>query len=76
MTFSKVDDPPLPFEEDEEEPVRYCEAETFRGTYYDPPEFCEEEALPGSDYCEGHDPDVAEGRAAERAEAMREERYV
>lgn len=51
-----------------------CAAETRPATWIDPPEFCEEDALPGSEFCYGHDPDGAAADAAEaRAEALREE---
>lgn len=38
-------------------------------SYYaagDPPDLCEEEALPGSDYCQTHDPDAQIDREEER----------
>lgn len=59
----------------EEEEVVYCTGETRRATAESPAEFCEEEALPGSDLCYWCDPDGAAFDAAEaRAEALREER--
>lgn len=57
MTFAKVDDPPLPFDEPDLYP---CAAETRRATFYDPPEFCENDAEPGSEFCASHDPDAFE----------------
>lgn len=42
---------------DPEEP---CAAEVRRRTYYDPPEFCENDAEPGSEFCRSHDPDAFE----------------
>lgn len=54
-----------------------CAAETRRATYIDPPEYCEEDALPGSDFCYWHDPDGAEADHAEAlAEARREDMYL
>ena len=50
-----------------------CEAEVWRGGYYDPPEFCDEEALPGTDFCAGHDPDALEDYLVTQAEARRED---
>lgn len=35
------------------EPV-YCNAVVFAGNRIDPPEFCDEEAEPGTEYCERH----------------------
>jgi len=40
--------------------IRYCQALLFAETRVDPAEFCDNEALPDSDYCEDHqnaDPD-------------------
>ena len=34
--------------------TRYCEAVVIRETRQDPAEYCENEALEDSDYCEGH----------------------
>lgn len=56
-----------------EEEVFYCAAETRAGSYYDPPEFCEEEVEVDGDLCYWHDPDGAEAdRADSIAEARRE----
>lgn len=35
----------------------YCPAQTFRGTRFEPPEFCEEEVENGGDFCARHDED-------------------
>lgn len=39
-------------------------------------ELCLHEALPGSDYCGIHDPDVQRDFLDERADAMRKGEYV
>lgn len=31
-----------------------CQGYTSYGSYYEPPTFCEEDALPGSDFCRRH----------------------
>lgn len=51
--------------------VRYCAEEVRPGDLESPPEFCEEEALEGSDFCYSHDPD---GAAADHADALAEAR--
>lgn len=54
-----------------EEPV-YCNEEIRPGTLEDPPEFCENEAIEDSEFCELHDPDVLDSLLEDRAEARRE----
>jgi hypothetical protein len=39
---------------------RYCVAELIHATRQDPAEFCEQEALPDSEFCEKHDEDQRE----------------
>lgn len=50
-----------------------CQAELRRATYWDPPELCEEESLPDSDFCAGHDPDRLDAYLESLAEARRED---
>ena len=33
---------------------RPCEAMIHPGSYYDQPSYCDEEAIPGADYCHAH----------------------
>jgi hypothetical protein len=62
-----------PEEEHDEEP-RYCTGQLGGGSYYDPPEFCENEVEGDGDLCYYCDPDGAAADAAEaRAEARKEE---
>ena len=34
--------------------VRFCDYQISPGTYLDPPEYCDAEAQPDSDYCKAH----------------------
>ena len=64
-------------DDDGQEFIPYpCEHEIALGTLHDPPAFCENDALPGSEFCEAHDPDFIEDRLVERAEAAREDTYL
>lgn len=49
-----------------------CGFETRPATWIDPPEFCEEDAVPGREFCERHDPDAVEDYLVDQAEAARE----
>lgn len=51
-----------------EEDARPCLAEAHPGSHLEPPTYCDEEAIEGSDYCRGHDPDAAADRLEELAE--------
>jgi hypothetical protein len=42
--------------------ARPCEAMLRRATYYDPPEYCDEDAAEDSDFCPRHDPDAEDPR--------------
>jgi len=48
----------------------YCEAQLYAGTYFQPAEYCEEEAAEGSEYCQAHADaaDAAEDAAISWAE--------
>lgn len=49
-----------------------CSEEVRPATYYDPPEYCENDAAPGSDFCYEHDPDLIADLLEARAEARRD----
>lgn len=66
--FSAVDEP-LPEPEPDPEPCQYLER---LGSYYDAPEWCEEDALPGSDFCHRHDPDAEDDLRISLAEDRRD----
>lgn len=73
LAYALTDEPlPLDFEEEEPAPEP-CAFEIRHATYYDPPEFCEEDALPGSEFCAAHDPDAYDDYLEERAERLRED---
>lgn len=57
----------------EEEFPEPCAFETRRASYYDPPEFCWNDAVPGSEFCESHDPDAYDDWLIGQAEARKEE---
>lgn len=65
--FSAVDEP-LPEPEPDPEP---CEFLIDLGSYSDPPLYCDEDALPGSEFCARHDPDAEDDLAVQRAEDKR-----
>lgn len=65
-----------PVSHDCEPEPRYCAAETHGATSVSPADYCEEEALDGSELCYWHDPDGAAFDAEERrADADREEGF-
>lgn len=39
------------------EPVK-CEYQVFRGSFFDPPEYCPNDAEPGETYCLDHLPEI------------------
>lgn len=50
-----------------------CGYETRHATAIDPPEYCENDALEGSEFCDMHDPDARDDYLAEQAEARKED---
>lgn len=51
-----------------------CSAMTRPATQLDPPEFCEDDALEGSAYCTGHDPDAYDDYLVSRGEERQDAR--
>lgn len=61
---------PQPDDEPVEPYPNQCEWQTFRGTLEEPPEYCEEFAITGDNFCAQHaeqDPDAARDWANEQA---------
>lgn len=56
------------------DPEDGCAFEVRRPTFIDPPEYCEEESVPGSEFCAGHDPDALDDALEAVAEARKEAR--
>lgn len=57
---------------------RTCQKQVFRGRISpapEPPEFCDSEAEPFSDFCAEHDPDTLWDLADQAFDAMREGYY-
>jgi hypothetical protein len=50
----------------------FCPAQTYRGSRFEPSEYCETEVADHGDFCEKHDED---DRADEAYERMRDARY-
>lgn len=75
MSVDMFPDPAIEYliEHAPEEDPEPCAAETRAATYLDPPEFCEEDSLPGSEFCAGHDPDAYDDHLESLAEARRED---
>ena len=53
-TGTSVGDAEIYVDEEQDPPIFYCAAVVYRGSYYEPTEYCENEVTPDEEYCDNH----------------------